>query len=535
MKRPGISTQLFLAVLATATLVTVAMGVAAQLSFSRGFIGFLNQQAVQQMEAALPRLQRAFEERGAGQSWDFLRGHPGAWFRLIEPEPEHEGASPWETRLDQLAPHLLGMGRRLTLLDAQRQLVTGYPRFFANSEQREIVVAGRTVGWVILAPVESVTDAAALRFQNDQLRATLAMGVLALLLAGGVAWWVARALLAPVLEVAAATHRLAAGHYQTRVSLNAQDEVGQLAQDFNQLALTLERNEQMRRDYMADISHELRTPLAVLRGEIEAMQDGIHPLSPQGLQVLHAEVQTLSQLVNDLHELALADVGALRYRKEDMDLAPLVAEQASAFSARCAEQQLRLDVQLPTERVPVHADAARLGQLLHNLLDNAVRYTDPGGSVQLSLQVVQMAQTMQVAQAAQAGLGGRSPGPAAGQWVAQLDLQDCAPGAPPELLERLFERFFRLEASRARASGGSGLGLAICRNIVHAHGGQIAARASPLGGVWIQVQLPLAMTNSHAPTLGQPLSTPNTPISTPIRTLIHTPINQPPTPTGTPD
>ena len=465
MKRPGITIQLFLAVLATATLVALVMGAAAQLNLSRGFMGYLNGQATQQMEAALPRLQKAYLEHNG--SWEFLRNHPGAWFRVLEPPPplEREGEIAWENEVALRSPHLLGLGRRMTLLDTQRQLVMGYPHIFANSEQREVVVQGRTVGWVILAPIESVTDAAALNFQGDQLRATLAMGVLALLLAALVAWWVARALLAPVRQVARATHQLAAGHYDTRVAVSSQDEVGQLAHDFNQLALALERNEQSRRDFMADISHELRTPLAVLRGEIEAMQDGIHPLTPQGLQVLHNEVATLSQLVGDLHELALADVGALRYRTQALDLAALVAQEAATFATRCADARLHLDVQTPLSPIPVQADPARLGQLLHNLLDNAVRYTDPGGTLRVRVQ-------RQDAQAV-------------------IDLQDSAPGAPPELLPRLFERFFRVEASRGRASGGSGLGLAICRSIVLAHGGHIDARPSPLGGLWIHIRLPL--------------------------------------------
>jgi two-component system sensor histidine kinase BaeS len=473
MKRPGITIQLFLAVLTTATLVALAMGAATQWSFSRGFMGYLNGQAVQQMEAALPRLQRGYAEHGS--SWEFARNHPGVWFRLTEPVVEPNG-SPQELNPDLLAPHLLGAGRRMTLLDAERQLVIGYPHLFADSEQRAIVVDGTTVGWITLAPVQSVTDAAALRFQQDQLRASLAMGVLALLLAALVAWWVARALLAPVRQVARATHQLAAGHYDTRVAVSSQDEVGQLAHDFNQLALALERNEQSRRDFMADISHELRTPLAVLRGEIEAMQDGIHPMTPQGLQVLHSEVATLSQLVGDLHELALADVGALRYRTQALDLAALVAQEAATFATRCADARLHLDVQTPPTPILVQADPARLGQLLHNLLDNAVRYTDPGGTLRVQVQ-------RQDAQAV-------------------IDLQDSAPGAPPELLPRLFERFFRVEASRGRASGGSGLGLAICRSIVLAHSGQIDARPSPLGGLWIHIRLPLAPAANLAAQIG---------------------------------
>lgn len=462
MKRPGLTIQLFLAVLATATLVALAMGVAAQFSFSRGFMGYLNAQAQLQMEAALPRLQRVWAREG---SWALFRGRPGAWFRTMEPEPEGDGHVVWDADPELLASHLLGAGRRLSLLDADRQLVIGYPRLLPDSAQRAIVVDGRTVGWLTLAPVQSVTDAASLAFERGQWRATLLTGLLSLALAALVAWWMARALLAPVRAVARATHQLAAGRYETRVPVQGQDEVARLGQDFNQLALALARNEQSRREHLADVSHELRTPLAVLRGEIEAMQDGIHPLTPEGLQQLHGEVATLGQLVDDLHALALADVGALRYRKEDLDLVGVLADEAALYAPRCAAQGLQLDASALHGPLPVQADPERLRQLLRNLLGNALRYTDAGGTVRLAAH-------------AEAG-------------TAVIDLQDSTPGVPDELLPRLFERFFRAEGSRARHSGGSGLGLAICRSIVQAHGGSISAQASPLGGVWIQVRLPL--------------------------------------------
>jgi len=462
MKSPGITVKLFLAVLATASLVAVGMGWAAHWSFSRGFLGYLNAQAVLQMEAAVPRLQREYTQHG---SWHFVRGRPGAWFRITRPEASLDGDDPWSGDRERLASDMLGAGRRLSLLDEQRQLVIGFPQLFAESQLREIAVEGRTVGWIALAPIESVTDAAALRFESGQLRAILATGALALGLAALIAWWMARSLLAPVREVAQATHRLAAGHFDTRVEPRGRDEVGQLAQDFNQLALALQRNEQVRREYMADISHELRTPLAVLRGELEAMEDGIHPVTPEGLQLLQAEVGMLSQLVTDLHELALADIGALTYHKSDLDLADFLAEQADTWRPRCEQAGLRLELQRPGQGVWLSADEARLRQLLHNLLDNALRYTACGGLLRLSLRT--------------------------DDGNAEIAVEDSPPGVPDELLPRLFERFFRVEASRGRAGGGSGLGLAICRSIVQAHGGRIEARHSPLGGLGIHVHLPL--------------------------------------------
>ncbi|MBG6080856.1 two-component system sensor histidine kinase BaeS [Rubrivivax gelatinosus] len=472
LKRPGITGKLFVAVLATATLVAVAVGVAAQWSFQRGFLGYLNTQAVLRMEVVMPRLTAAYAEHG---DWDFLRNRRDLWFSLVgigpphPPEPREPPDSPPKQRpsgpmAELIASDLLGAGRRLSLLDAQRQRVVGFPFIMANSEQREIVVDGRTVGWLAMAPIETVTDSAAVAFLDRQLLAAAAAVVLAVLLSAAIAWWVARALLAPVRAVAGATHRLAAGAYDTRVELAGEDEVAQLAQDFNQLALTLERNERLRRDFMADVSHELRTPLAVLRGELEALEDGVHQPTPELLRRLQQEVAMLAQLVGDLHELALADVGALAFRQDELDLVPLVRSEVGALQAKAAERGLELQARLPAAALPVSGDERRLRQLLLNLLSNSLRYTDPGGTVRVEL--------------------------AAEGTDAVLDLQDSAPGVPEELLPRLFERFFRVEASRSRAKGGSGLGLAIARSLAEAHGGRLEARPSPLGGLWIRLVLP---------------------------------------------
>lgn len=461
--KPSITLQLFVAVLATAVLGVIMMGFAARQSFDSGFIGYLNLQALQRLEATIPRLQQAYAKRGG--SWDFLQDRPGTWFRLIEPEASGEGHNPWEGDAEELAPHFLGVGRRMTLLDEQRQRVIGYPTVYAHSQQRELVVEGKTVGWLVLAPIESVTDAAALRFRDEQFNATLTTGVMTVLLAAVIAWWVARQLLQPIRTVAQATKRLTDGQYDTRVGIDRSDEVGQLARDFNQLAHTLGRNERLRRDYMADISHELRTPLAVLRGELEAMEDGIHPNTPQAISMLLQEAQTLGQLVDDLHELAMADVGALQHKPEPVDLAVLLQQQAQLFAPRCEAAGLSLQC-ADSPQLRVWSDPARLRQVLNNLLNNALRYTHAPGVVRISLGQTET-------------------------W-ALIQIEDSAPGVASELLPRLFERFFRVEASRGRHSGGSGLGLAICESLIRAQGGRITARDSELGGLCIEILLPLA-------------------------------------------
>jgi two-component system sensor histidine kinase BaeS len=464
----SITAKLFLAVLATAALVAVAMGVAARLSFTRNFLGYLNEQAVKRMEAALPNVEEAYRRHG---DWEFLRTNRAKWIALIRTVPGQELPAGTVADLGSGRPvsDLTGALLRLTLLDADRRVVSGYRDDDGDAApviERPVRVDGRTVGWITMLPFQGVTQAGEKRFQNAQLRASWAIGAVAVLLAAAIAWWIARGLLGPVQRVARATHQLAAGDYTTRVSVASHDEVGHLAADFNSLAHTLQRNEQMRRAFIADVSHELRTPLGVLHGELEAMEDGVRPLNAQAVKSLQAEVGTLNKLVSDLYDLSLADIGALTYRKADVDLNDLLVLTTGIFRERLAGAGLALDLRLPTPPAVVFADERRLQQLFNNLLENSCRYTDPGGTLRIEVRA-----------------------PAGEPWV-DIDVLDSSPGVEPDNLPRLFDRFYRTEASRNRTSGGAGLGLAICRSIVEAHGGSLTAMPSPMGGLWLSMRLP---------------------------------------------
>lgn len=474
-----ISTRLFLAILAILTVVVAGIGLVTRWSFERGFIGYLNEQALARTAEVLPRVQQAYAQRG---SWDFLRHDRQAWFSLMRPAglPELKGgptagtsstaASDSGHNSDPLPPppssDLTGAIVRVGLLDAQQQYVAGYRQVNAGMPKLAVAVNGRTVGWLVLAPFEEGAEGAEQRFARSQARSVAGVAVLALLMAGGLAWWLSLRLTRPVTQLARATHQLAAGHHDVRVALDRHDEIGVLADDFNRLAETLERNQSLRQAFLADVSHELRTPLAVLRGEVEALQDGVRPLTRDAVASLQAEVMQLEKLVNDLNELALSDVGALSYRLQPLDLAALAQQVAAPHAHALQRLGLTLSLDLPTQPVPVLGDAARLRQLLDNLLTNSGRYTDAPGQVVLRV----------------ASSGGQ----------AQLTVNDSAPGVPAAELARLFDRLYRVDASRNRDSGGVGLGLAIARNIVQAHQGHIGASPSALGGVCIAVSLPRA-------------------------------------------
>ena len=465
--KAGITSKLFFAILFTCALVALAMAGAMRYSFDQGFLGYLNEQEAQRIEALRPSLVQAYQEHG---NWDFLRDKPRLWFSLIRPPGMDAGKREDAGRPARRAPpesDLTGLSLRISLLDADKALVIGNPAAATAATLKPIEVEGRTVGWVAVLPFQQVSTSAEMRFQQQQTRASWLIGAIAILLAAIAALLLARMLLAPVKRIAASTHQLAAGDYSARVPVSSGDELGQLARDFNHLALSLEKNEQLRRAFMADVSHELRTPLSVLKGELEAIEDGIRPMSLAMVQSLQAEVATLGKLVNDLYELSLSDAGALAYRKTLVDIEDVLRQTLEAFGPRFAQKAItaRFDA-TGGRKLVCHADPDRLRQLFNNLLENTLRYTDTGG------QLVIVA----------TGEGG----------TARLNFQDSAPGVPEDRLARLFERFYRVEGSRSRATGGAGLGLAISRNIAEAHQGCMAAQASPLGGVRITLTLPLA-------------------------------------------
>jgi len=378
---------------------------------------------------------------------------------------------------------LLGRGGRgapqpATLFDANHDLVaTTDSEPPPDAALKPVVYSGKVVGWVAANAPNTLSDAADIAFQAQQARATWEIAGVAVIVAALVAMLLARIVLAPVKRLMIATHRLAGGDYTTRVAAGRRDELDRLAGDFNVLADSLQRAERSRRNFIADISHELRTPLAVLRGELEAIEDGVHAFDHHSLASLQNEVAMLNKLIEDLYELSLSDVGALSYRKVPADIGQLVRASVEAMRESFRAKRIALSLTLPESSVPEPAeesandsaydsagmvfqvDPARFVQLLKNLLLNSLRYTDPGGSVCVSVTVVPRG------------------------W--QLDIQDSLPGVPAEALPHLFERLYRVDESRSRQSGGAGLGLALCRAIVTAHGGTTIARPSPLGGVWI--------------------------------------------------
>lgn len=347
--------------------------------------------------------------------------------------------------------------QRVSLLDAQGRWLAGAQPGTLPPARRAILIGGRTAGYLAVARSARPTDALAYAFLQ-QLKASLwPIAATGIVLSALAATLLAAHFRRPIGRLADGARALAEGRFDTRLPDDRSDELGELARHFNRLAARLDSMEAERRQWVADTSHELRTPLAVLRAQLEAVQDGVRSADPAHVEAMLRQVLALNKLIDELYALARADVGALELGRERADLWQLATQEAQAFGERLAAAGLALDIAPPPVRANVCCDPDRMRQVLRNLLENSLRYTAPGGRVALS-----------------ACVEGES---------LHLMIDDSAPGVPDAALPRLGERFYRVESSRSRAGGGAGLGLALCLRLAEAQGGRLAFSPSPLGGL----------------------------------------------------
>ena len=277
---------------------------------------------------------------------------------------------------------------------------------------------------------------------------------------------ISRTLTRPIRELTKATHAISDGDLSQQVPVRTKDELGELAQAFNKMSTELSRSVNTRKQMTADIAHELRTPLSLILGHAEAVHDGVLPPTLDNFEIIREEATRLEHLVNDLRTLSLADAGELSIVPQIIEPERLVNEVASLYQYETRKKNISLDVNVASPLSTIEVDPGRMTQVLTNILDNATRHTPAGGHITLSAK--QLEETVEFA------------------------IQDSGPGVPADVLERIFERFYRTDSSRQRDSdtGGSGLGLAIAKSIVQAHGGQLSAESEPGQGLKIIISLP---------------------------------------------
>ena len=297
-------------------------------------------------------------------------------------------------------------------------------------------------------------------------RGVILSGLLAGALGLVLALVLAYTLIRPVRAMTLAAQQLSQGDLSHRVDVRGDDELATLGHAFNQMADSLQQAEEARRAMTADIAHELRTPLAVQRANLEALQDGVYPLTAENLASVIEQNHLLTRLVDDLRTLALADAGQIVLERTATDFSSLVGRVVERFQPQASSQQIRLLFIPPANPIPVlTADPIRLEQVLTNLISNALRYTPPDGQIELSI--------------------------ATADGSVRLSVHDSGPGIPEQSLPYLFERFYRVDKSRARLEGGTGLGLAIARQLARLHGGDLTATNHASGGALFTLILPV--------------------------------------------
>ncbi len=352
----------------------------------------------------------------------------------------------------------------LVVADSQGRSL-GKPYSAASGQTISMPMGNQAIGKLYVSR-ESSSGSSFLLVYQAMGRFFLWAGLLAILVALAFTFFISRRILAPVRALTGTARRLGKGDFSPRLNSTDRGELGELARTFDNMADNLERNENMRRNLVADTAHELRTPLTNIRGYLEAIRDGVVTPDAATIDSLYEEATLLSRLVDDLQMLALAEAGALKLLRQDEDIARVINRSAAAARTLCAAKGITLQTDVPENLPACNIDAQRITQVLNNLLNNAVTHTPPGGTVTVAA---------------------RQQGP----WV-EISVDDTGEGIPAAELTNIFERFYRVDKSRARSTGGHGLGLTIARRLVEAHGGKIEARSEPGKGSRFAFTVPVA-------------------------------------------
>ena len=433
-----------------------------QWRFQQDLTRYINNIETNQLEIFASELEEYYAEV---QTWDFLESNPRIAELILResrsfdqniiivPRAMRERRR-FRFSFDETRD-ARAMGR-LILLDQEKEVIIGTKELPENLIQIPINFEQEVVGTLALLPSNQLFESIDLQFADAQRQALYLSGFVALLIAAIISLILTQNISGPIRKLARATRSLISGEFKTRVNIKNKDELGKLSRDFNILAKTLDKEAEAADKWLADISHELRTPLAILKSELEAIEDGIREFDEETLNSLTHEVKRINTLVNDLYELSLSDLGAMKYQMVETDIKTNIESSIESFRDRYREAEIDITIDLDKAE-NILGDQHRLTQLFTNLLENTLKYTDGPGTLNISMHSID------------------------NEII--ISFADSAPGVDEETLGKIFDRFYRVELSRSREMGGAGLGLSICSEIVDAHSGSIKAKQSSMGGL----------------------------------------------------
>jgi two-component system sensor histidine kinase BaeS len=489
-----IQTKLFAIFLLSSVFLTGSLIFFIQWNINNGMIEYINDREVEALTPFTQTLARQYQQTG---DWGTLQGKHRLFMDMLmsslqntefggrpddsrrpmdatmPPPPHHRGKPPGHSGKETKFPRRPGPGQAgpqrsmpYVLLNANKQPLIGEYPSKQDYSLLPITDSELVVGYLGVSKRNQLTRGYDLNFVEQQKSKIwlVALGLLMVTLL--VALPLSQHLIRPIRQLASGMSNLTNGRYEHRLTLARQDEFNQLERDFNELALTLSKNENARKRWLADVSHELRTPVAILKGEMEAILDGVRPLSIGQIKSSSEEVYQLEKLIEDLHELTRSDLGTQHYQKTELDIKVLIEEEARKYTYQLQEKGMQLSVMLTVTPLMVFADKKRVKQLIGNLMTNILHYAQGADSVCVSVE--------------------------RHEDKLILKIEDNGIGVKEGQLEQVFEHLYRAENSRNRTTGGSGLGLAICKQIVIAHHGSIVAEHAELGGLAIIITLPLA-------------------------------------------
>lgn len=447
------------------------MYVVSMWSFQHGFLDYVNRNELNQLDGLTIALQKEYSQ---SNSWDNIKRQPWVWRRFISSYVVHPARLNESTLLrnpedidDDSRPILQHPGR-LLLLDEHQHVIAGSPRLKERAIFRPLMNNNRIVGYLGIEKRAQLSENLDQIFSRQQQLNFIWIALGSLLITILIALPFSAQLIKPIKELLAGTLSIASGNYQSRVQVKSRDEIGMLSKAFNDMANNIEQHQKTQQQWLADISHELRTPLAVIKAEIEAMLDGIRSIERENIESLAQEIEYINRLVDDLHELSKSDMKALKPNKTRFNLFDTVMEVLDIFSTEITKKELKIENRL-SEHLSINADKSQFTQVLINLIQNNLRYCPQGSRLLIEDEIIRKNN----------------------QTLLRLSWQDSAPGVDEDNLDKLFDRLYREDKSRSSFSKGSGLGLSICKSIIENHSGNIKAFHSKLGGLGIEILLPL--------------------------------------------
>jgi two-component system sensor histidine kinase BaeS len=392
------------------------------------------------------------------QSWENIRVFWQQWQPINRPE---------------------GRGSPFALIDANGVVVLGFPgpgelktgnQLSQEDLERAIPIEleGEIIGYLFFLPENprEYFDEHPVLNRINELLIFSAFGSVVLALVLGLV--LSRTMSRPLKELSSAARRAATGDLSQKVEIKSKDEIGLLANSFNQMMEDLERLMASRRQMTADIAHDLRTPISVILGHSEAVHDGVIEPSQETFEIVRDEALRLERLVKDLKDLSMADIGELSLELKPVSPGGILDQLEKSSLPLMVSKDISLQKDVAEDLPAVMVDEDRILQVVHNIMDNAIRHTPQGGRISVAARVDET-----------------------GHFV-QFEVLDGGPGVQPDELEKIFNRFYRTDPSRQRDREGSGLGLAIARSITEQHGGKIWAESARGSGLSIKFNLPIA-------------------------------------------